>query len=166
MLINDQLPWYSAPDKPFPRRKYKCPKCLEMMKRSSNAQVEPALSEKKSQGSGLPPEKTGPNEVSGDKEVVRDDGPAQNSSVASKSWSDLLKERESGDSCAPSKLAGAETLSNLKEALDCAMKSERSHNVFIQPRGLINIGNVCFMNVVCIFGQGGCVYNGKRFFRF
>ncbi|EMR08095.1 hypothetical protein PNEG_03535 [Pneumocystis murina B123] len=147
------LPWYSAPDKPFPRRKYKCLKCLEMMKRSSNAQVETALSEKKSQVECLvmSREKISLNEVSEDKEVNKDDMSVQDNCITSKSWSDLLKGPESSYSNGSSKLVITREMpsNNLKEVFDYVkLKSGRNHNVLIQPRGLINIGNVCFMNVI------------------
>ncbi|KTW26157.1 hypothetical protein T552_03049 [Pneumocystis carinii B80] len=147
------LPWYSVPDKPFPRRRYKCLKCYEMMKRASNSQVQTVISEKKGQTECLTMsnEKKEINEVSEDKEVNKEDTTVQDDSITSKSWSDLLKRPKSGYSngTLEQTVKKEKPTNNLKEVFECIkMKPEKTKNVLIQPRGLINIGNVCFMNVI------------------
>ncbi|KAG4302317.1 hypothetical protein PCANB_001425 [Pneumocystis canis] len=138
------LPWYSAPDKPFPRRKYKCLKCEEMQKQiASNQNQVISFFEKKNQIKTL----------SINKEILKNDVPTQNTCISPKSWSDLLKKPNTTYIVSPSPKSTTvtnEVISNgFNQILNIVqMKLKKKKPVLFQPRGLINIGNVCFMNVI------------------
>ncbi|KAG5518869.1 hypothetical protein PMAC_002400 [Pneumocystis sp. 'macacae'] len=150
------LPWYSAPDKPFPRRRYKCLKCEEIQKQFSNNQAQVVSdSEKKNQIETLiESNQTLPlNQSPVDEEIVENDVSAPNSRSVPRSWSDLLKgHRLSYTAVLPSKVVSSivsdTMLNDVGKTLDTIkLDFEKKHHV-LRPRGLINTGNICFMNVI------------------
>lgn len=75
--------------------------------------------------------------------------------VAPKSWADLVRSKAAANkAAAPSPQAGAPTLSrgeSLAEALNSfgANVEQYSEKIaFLEPRGLVNTGNMCYMNSV------------------
>ncbi|KAG4304384.1 hypothetical protein PORY_002094 [Pneumocystis oryctolagi] len=151
------LPWYSVPDKPFPRRKHKCMKCEEIQKQSINSQVQAVFPEKKLQAE-TPVESNqisllNQESLSGGK-AVENNVSVSDSHPVSRSWSDLLKSSGTSSAVVPpckSTLPSAcEIISDdLNKVLSSVkLNSEKKHSVLLQPRGLINTGNVCFMNVI------------------
>ncbi|CCJ30186.1 unnamed protein product [Pneumocystis jirovecii] len=133
------LPWYSAPDKPFPRRKYK--QHLFLKKKT---QIETLV-----ESNEISPL----NQVLVDEEVLESDVSVPQSRTAPRSWSDLLKGHGSSYAAVlPSKsvspIASDTVVNGLNQALDAIKLSPEKKHYVLQPRGLINTGNVCFMNVI------------------
>ncbi|CCJ31466.1 unnamed protein product [Pneumocystis jirovecii] len=157
LLTNYQLPWYSAPDKPFPRRKYKCLKCEEIQKQLFNNQAQTApVSEKKTQIETLVEsnEISPLNQVLVDEEVLESDVSVPQSRTAPRSWSDLLKGHGSSYAAVlPSKsvspIASDTVVNGLNQALDAIKLSPEKKHYVLQPRGLINTGNILQVLAFC-----------------
>lgn len=81
--------------------------------------------------------------------------------AAPKSWADLVR---SSNIVKPSSAAApvpqltnglgpakSETLSEVLNTIDVTVSQTAARIAFLKPRGLVNTGNMCYMNSVCIF---------------
>ena len=74
-----------------------------------------------------------------------------------KSWADLVRKNAhpTVSGTAPTPLANGlgpaknETLSDVLNTIGAGMAESSSRIAFLQPRGLVNTGNMCYMNSVC-----------------
>ena len=80
-----------------------------------------------------------------------------------KSWADLVRSKATpkpSNTVAPvSQLANAlgpaksETLSDVLNTIDVTATQNAAKIAFLKPRGLVNTGNMCYMNSVCMYFQ-------------